>query len=233
MARKTERLKVPELKKPSLYALQFCRDNLEDLKADPDILIRLYETKNLRAARECLMWDLIYETCTDALEAPTSHRIQCRVMREFCTLTGVSDTTARSEFARISPQINRVANLGLMTNYAAAVQIDLLERMYEDLKTPKKKMSQQARTSLYKTMLEVADSITAMGTKERGNDINEDKNRILEKKVDSDTKIGIANVALQYNGATREEKERMAVEALLSDKTVLNPVLDMLGDGTF
>jgi hypothetical protein len=178
------------------------------------------------------MWDLIYEACTDALEAPTSHRIQCKIMREFCTITGVSDTTARSEFARISPQINKVANLGLMVNYAAAVQVDLLERMYSDLTDEDKPLNQAMKNSLYKTMLEVADSLTSMGTKERGNDINEDKNRILEKKVDSDTKIGAINVALQYTGATREEKERMAVEALLSDKTVLNPVLDMLGDGS-
>lgn len=232
MPRKTERLKVPELRKPSLHALNFCRENLEAVQAEPESLMRLYESKNIRLARECLMWDLIYEACTNALEAPTSHRIQRKIMAEFCSITGVSDNTARSEFARISPQINKVANLGLMVNYAAAVQVDLLERMYSDLNNEGKPLNQAMKNSLYKTMLEVADSLTSMGTKERGNDINEDKNRILEKKVDSDTKIGAVNVALQFTGATREEKERMAVEALLSDKTVLNPILDMLGDGS-
>lgn len=246
-SRKENRLKIPETSHDFSC--------LETLRADPEKfydkdkeLIQLYEAKNLFEMRELLMMDLLAEQYSDPLSSPTELKRKSKLLAEYMKITGCVWTTANEYYKKISKQLNKVQDLGLLANYAAVVKTDVIQRLYRALldseqkeldlneKTPEElKALKPSQKPLYygdklatiKLLLEAADSISTTAIKQDVNVINEDKNRILDKRVDNEGKLG-AVVALHFADKTREEKERMLADAFLSNKTISNPVIDKL-----
>lgn len=231
------RLKVPDVIHNSNLELV----RATDIKGDELALEKIYGVKSMFEAKEDLMYDIIQEAWSDPLLAPNNLKVQSACIKEFIRITGAVWVTANKYYKKIEARVNKVENIGILRNYAATVKVDILEKMYGELdpnsehykqlleRDPKKKpLTDFVRIQLYQQMLNVADSLTDMGIRQDSNAINLDKNRILEKKVDSDNKVNDKIVELNFKGATRQEKERLAVEALLSDKGVLNPYLSAI-----
>lgn len=226
------RLKVPDVKKGASDTLLALREVAGGKQVEESTLSALYGTKSFADACRALMFDLLYEASTNAAEAPTSAHLQRVVLTEYKTLTGLSDNTARSHFNKASSMVTRVANIGLMTNYAMAVKTDIIEKAYKELIDKetgelKESMRVSDKIRIMQLIVDTATSVTEVGLKQENNVINARKNDILERKVDNEGNL-LKEVTLQIQGKDKAEKEKMLIDALFTDKTLLNPVIDKL-----
>ena len=243
-SREEKRLKVPETDH-DFTCLEFVRSKPEIFQNDEE-LVQAYGAKHSLEMRELLMLDLLGELYSDPKRSPTKLAEKSKIISEFVKITGCVKFTAYEAFKKMSKQLKRVQNIGLLVNYAAVVKTDIIQKLYEKLlESDKKKLELVDKTAAeikllnplqkplfydqelatMKLLLEAAESITTMGTKQDVNVINEDKNKILEKRVANEGKLGAA-VALHIEGKSREEKERMLTDALLANKAHINPLID-------
>jgi len=228
MPSKTKRLKVPELT-VNLNALALVQEASQGEVLTDERLKELYGTKTPTDAKRLLMHDLILKNCEDPRNPPNTYRVKTKIINEYTAMTGCTQRTGYNIYNSVYKTVSRVANIGMLLNYGAAVVTDTIEKLYVDLENDDQVLNKpHLRLQYYKTLLDAAANLQEMGLKQTANDINIDKNKILEKKVDADTKLGVADVALRLEGLDRAEKEKAALDALFGDKTLLNPIFDQI-----
>lgn len=232
MARKENRLKIPELAEFDEGPLVLAETMAEEIQKDNSLLMKVYSVNKTNDAKTELMLDIIYDNCKDVKDAPNSMAAKRKAIERYRNITGLAWEAAAGQYKSALRQVKKIQNVALLANYGACVKVDVIEKLYAVLEESEKpggeKLSQMKKLSYYKALIEAADSITNMAIKDKANEINVEKNKILDKKVDSDNRIGSAAVALQIEGVSREDKERLALDALFADKTMLNPIFDQI-----
>lgn len=208
----------------------------------PDQLKDIFKVKNASIANRSIMYDLILESYQDATIPPNTHKVKKRIYREFRDLTGLSAERTSVAWKEANQVVDKVLDIGLLSNYGATVLTDVISRAYEDLAATKdqidpetgeiiqkgRDMKDHVKVTYYKTLMEAADMLLNLGVKQKANEINIDKNKIMKQKVDNDAKLGAADVALRIQDMDRPEMEKTALDALFGDKTLLNPIFDKI-----
>lgn len=242
LAPPARRVNLPELRVDSTLL-----DRARELKKEvgepltDEQLQEVYQVKEMGTVRRSIMMDLLLETYQDASVPPNSNITKKRVYGEFRELTGLSLESTGRIWKQCHKEIDKVIDIGVLSNYGATVLTDVIQRIYTDINTADENgdhIKDHVRLGYYKTLMEAADMLLNLGVKQKANDINVDKNKIMKQKVDNDAKLGAADVAIRITDMNRDDKERTAVEALFGDKTLLNPVFDKLStlevlDATF
>jgi RNA polymerase-interacting CarD/CdnL/TRCF family regulator len=223
------KVRVPEVEFDST-SLRAIENHYYEVGPDLDFICATYEAKPPEAKRH-LMLDIILEHCQDPKNPPNTYKVKQRILKKFMQISGVGQRPTYTIYDSCASQIKKVTNVGLLQNYGAAVLTDVIERLYSDIEDDEE-MKPFTRLSYYKTLLDAANSLQEIGLKQVANDINWEKNTIMNKKVDADAKLGTMDVALRIKDMARDDKERAALDALFGDKTLLNPIFDQICDET-
>ena len=212
-----------------------------DTPLPDDTLREVMGIKDMTAIRRGVMLDLLRESYKDATLPPNSNTVKKRIYKDFREITGLSLESTGRIWRQCNQEIDKVLDIGLLSNYGATVLTDVIGRVYEDLAATKDTLDENGvvikpgtvmrdhvRLGFYKTLMEAADMLLGLGVKQKANDINIDKNTILKQKVDNDAKLGAADVVIRIKDMGRDEREKAALDALFGDKTLLNPIFDQI-----
>jgi tRNA threonylcarbamoyladenosine modification (KEOPS) complex Pcc1 subunit len=213
------RLQTPKPILLSKKALEAARSSKEEIIEDPLVLSKIYEVTTIVEAQNCLMLDLITSTTEDALVPPTSANVKYSVKHEFADITGCSLRTSDRVYQKCLKLMPHFGNIALQTNYSMNVLMDMTSKIYDELEDDNLKPGQ--RQGYMKLALDASKTVLDIALKHGSNEINAEKNEILKDKFDKDNNIAEANLALEMENKSSEEKRAAIKEMLRGNNTLL------------